>query len=928
MSEKKIGVAMSYMTMAINIIAGIIYVPLLLNTIGQKEYGLYQLIGGMTAYVALFDFGLSNTVTRFYVRYKASGDKIRLENMLAMSRMIFWVLTIICACIMVALYFNLQLIFPKLQADQLESGRIMFILLTISFCATIPTYVCTAVSNAEEKFFFLRGVSLASAVLQPICVILAVLEHPSAVSVTAVHTILNVILCIVKTLYVKFNLKTKFKFHGWDMQLLKSLFSFSIFVFINTIINEVNWQTGKTILGIMNGDTTLVTVLSIGLQLGNYYMMFSSSVNSVFYTEINRSVISDPTMKKTNAIFLKIGRIQAIIMGLILSGFIIFGREFVDIWAGAENEDAFYIALALMAVLFIPMTENSCISIMEAQNLHRWRSLTYLILSVVNVGVSIALVGPLGVYGVALGTVVSFFLGNNIIINIIYKVKAKINVEILFKFLFKFVVIIAILAVPSYFINRLIIANGYLILLAKILVYAMLYCILVWFAIMNKYEKGLVIGVFKRIFSKKHNKEKIADSKQQSIVNEIASKSEAAETVKHIEIHDKSKCCGCGACDNICPINCIAMIEDEEGFLYPVVDEDKCINCGLCKTVCMYCHDNPVNSEAEAYACFIKDNAIRLDSSSGGVFSALAMNIIEKGGVVYGAKFDKEEGAKHVRVESVDCLEELRGSKYVQSSTGNTFSQVKQDLSNDRYVLFTGTPCQINGLMNFLRGGDYAKLICVDLICHGVPSKAMLRKYIEYLEEKYKKTVKMLKFRSKINGWENFGMEVIFADDSRKYFGRSKDYYLKAFLGDILLRKSCLDCASNNFHNRADITIADYWGINRNYSDINDDKGVSAVLVRTEKGEQVFEEISSEMFVRKTSYQDVLINNKALETSKKQKGNRVKFVENMRVMDFDRLVKTSLRKPLRVRIRLFFGKIKGKIYSILKIRVRKSDKNR
>lgn len=926
-SEKKIGVSLSYLTMAVNIIAGIIYVPLLLSTIGQEEYGLYQLIGGMTAYVALFDFGLSNTVTRFYVRYKQKGDKIGLENMLAVSRAIFWALTALCICIMLALYFNLQAIFPRLQPEQLESGRIMFILLTISFCATIPTYVYTAVSNAEEKFFFLRGISFVSALLQPVCVILAVMEHPSAVSVTAVHTVLNVLLCIVKILYVKFNLKTKFKFHGWDSKLIKSLFSFSIFVFINTVINEVNWQVGKTILGIMNGDTALVTVLSIGLQLGSYYMMFSTSINSVFYTEINKSVISDPTMTKTNAIFLRVGRVQALIMGLILSGFIIFGQEFVDIWAGVENSDSFYIALALMVVLFVPMTENSCISILEAKNLHKWRSLTYLVLSVVNVGLSVALVGPLGAYGVAIGTIVSFFLGNNVIINIIYKKKADIKIEVLFKFLLKFVAIVAVLVIPCYFVNRLILADGYLVLFVKIIIYTALYCVLVWFAIMNKYEKGLVVSMIKRILPSKAGQPKQNVANDASASHDNASQpSLESDHKKCIEIVDKAKCCGCEACRNVCPANCITMEYDKEGFEYPVVDEDKCIGCGLCKKVCMYCKDNPVNTSVKAYACFNKNEQTRARSSSGGVFSALATYIIGRDGVVYGAVFDKEDGARHVRVDAVDDLEPLRGSKYVQSRIGDTLKQVKADLADGKEVLFTGTPCQINGLLNYLRGDDVSRLVCVDIICHGVPSREMLRSYIAYLEDKYKKKVKTIRFRDKSLGWDRFGMEILLEDDSKEYIGRDKDFYLKAFLGDILLRKSCLECISNDFHNRSDLTIADYWGIDRNNQDINDDKGISAVLVRTPKGEKVFECIAGDMYVRETDYNDVLAGNAALQSSKKQKGDRKKFVENMRVMDFDRLVKVSLRRPLRQRIRLFLGRIKGRIYKLFKIEKGKVNK--
>lgn len=562
-NERKAGVILSYLSMAISVITGIIYVPFLLRTIGQNEYGLYQLLGGFVSYAAIFDFGLSNTITRFYVRYKKLGEQEKLENMLSLSRIIFWILNLICLAVCIVIYFCLDKVYPKLDAAQIESGRKIFILLIISVCTTIPTYVYTAISNAEEKYIFLRGSSLLVAILQPVIVVLLVKRHPSAVSVVLIQTILNVVLSVTKILYVKLRLKTRFKLHNWDNLLLKEMLAFSFFVFLNTVIDQINWQLGKTVMGIAYGDTALVALLSIGLQLANYFMMFSSNVNSVFYAQINKSVMEDDSMEKTNAIFLKVGRVQAIILALVLSGFIVFGQEFVDIWAGVENHNAYFIALALMISLFIPMTQNCGILILQAKNLHKWRSVTYAIIAVINIAVSAALVMPFGEYGVAAGTILSFIIGNNIIINIVYKFKAKINVERLLKYLLKVVLIVGVLTTVAFFINRLIIADGYALLFVKILIYCVAYALVAWFLLMNKYEHELLLSLLRKIigiFRRKRKKVTV------SAVDETVTKEAVAEESQ----------------DNQLKVECDEnsdSIKDDEKVVLEETEEEKIDDC-------------------------------------------------------------------------------------------------------------------------------------------------------------------------------------------------------------------------------------------------------------------------------------------------------------------------------------------------------------
>lgn len=899
-NERKAGVILSYLTMAINVISGIIYVPFLLSTIGQEEYGLYQLLGGMAAYASIFDLGLSNTVTRFYIQYKQLGDRKQLENLLSISRMIFWGLNLICLGVFLVIYFNLQNVFPKLETSQLADGKIIFLLLIVSICSTIPTYVYQAVSTAEEKFVFIRGLTLLAAVMQPICVILLVLKHPSAITVTAVHTVLNVVLAIIRILYVKLRIRVKFKFHGWDKLLVKSLFSFSVFVFLNSIADQINWELGKTLVGILQGETAAVAVLSIGIQLAKYYMMFSSNVSSVFFPAVQKSVTADPSMSQTNALFIKVSRIQALILGLILSGFAVFGQEFIDIWSGPDNAGAYYIALGLMAVLFIPLSQNIGISVLQAQNNHRYRSVVYLALSALNLAISIPAIYRFGEYGAALGSTIAFFVGNDILMCIVYKVKGRLAIGGYFKFTVKFVLIVALLAVPSYFINKLILVDGYTLLIVKILVYCILYSFLIWFAIMNNYEKSLITSIFKKIkHMLRHDK---------SPLPAASSKNDEMLPCRNfdegfVKIVNKTQCCGCEACVNACPMNCIDMIEDEEGFRYPHVDSTKCVKCGACKHACPYSHSLERNSSAlSAYACYNTELNERLSSASGGIFLPLAKEIVSRGGVVYGAAFNPQQGAVCKRACAIVECSQFQGSKYIQSHNNECYSLVKSDLRAGLTVLYTGTPCQINGLNSYLHDTNTTNLYCVDIVCHGVPSNLIYIGYLDYLQKKFKKPVKYINFRDKSTGWASYSVKITFDDGDVTTIKASEDYFIKAFLSNALLRPSCLHCPANDNRNKADISIGDYWGCERNFADMNDHKGLSAVIVRTEKGSLLFDSIKPNLICRDASIEDIVMGNPNLVRSSAQTYNRRVFISDLRVRDFDVAVEVTTHIPFTKRV--------------------------
>ena len=327
-----------------------------------------------------------------------------------------------------------------------------------------------------------------------------------------------------------------------------------------------------------------------------------------------------------------------------------------------------------------------------------------------------------------------------------------------------------------------------------------------------------------------------------------------------IEIITKSDCCGCGACSQICPKHCIEMKADNEGFLYPTVDKNACINCGLCEKNCPILisrrNESKKTIRQDAYVAYHLDEAIRLKSSSGGVFTALAEDVIQHGGVVFGAAFDQEFLVHHIGVEDVNGLEKLRGSKYLQSRTEDTFREAKTALDQGRWVLYSGTGCQIAGLKAYLKQ-DYPNLITVDILCHGVPSPLLWKHYLLELEHTHGAKAQQITFRKKDPGWKRFSLSLFFSNNQVYMHTLKEDPYMQMFLKNICLRPSCYDCKFKTIHSQADITLGDCWGIEKYMPEIDDDKGISVIFVHTGNGSGAISRITSSVYIQKVDFQQV-----------------------------------------------------------------------
>lgn len=386
---------------------------------------------------------------------------------------------------------------------------------------------------------------------------------------------------------------------------------------------------------------------------------------------------------------------------------------------------------------------------------------------------------------------------------------------------------------------------------------------------------------------------------------------------------DEADCCGCEACVNICPKQAITMETNGKGFLYPVVDTGKCIHCNRCVSVCKFKSPKLDNTNIpEVYAAVNQDKTDLRNSASGGAFSALARYVLEHDGVVFGCAWDEKILPYHLGVNSMEDLEKLQGSKYVQSRIGNSYKDVKYELESGRMVLFSGTPCQCEGLRSYL-GKEYEKLICAELICHGVPSAEFWKSYLTLLERQLRGKILDIKFRDKKRGWGAL-LHIVYKDAKEnvkhKYLSTGESYYYYYYWGGELYRDSCYHCKYASLYRQSDYTIGDYWGIQKAHPALDASDGVSVLLVNTDKGKALLPDLQTYMKVIPST----------LEAATKENGQLV--AASSQHLSADRLWKLyeqggakALEEDYKVHYisNLLKGKIKRHVPLVIKERVKK-----
>lgn len=499
MNERKIGIVISYLNIILHAVIGFVYVPLLLHYIGKSEYGLYQLIGSFIAYFSIMDFGLTAAVVRFYAKYKAVNDKTGMENILAIAARGYSIIALVLFIASVICYINLDVIFAaSMNVAELATAKTLFLLLLFNIVITLTTMMFRAVINANEKFLFLKGTETLQMILQPILVVMVLQQYPSAVAVAAVQTVLNICLIIARCYYCFVKLKIKIKFHFLDKQLLSDIKKLALSVFIVVLIDQIFFKTNQIILGIVSGSAA-VAVYSISSLIYMNYMALSTAISGVYLPHLTEIVAKNEPVKKLSDLFIQVGRWQYYLLALVASGFIIFGKDFIDIWAGRDFEEAYWITLLIIIPFTIDLIQNIGLSIMQAQNRYDFRAKVYFVMGLFNLCLAIPLAKLYGGTGCAFATGLSMFLGNGLIMNWYYLKVTKLDIYRFWKEISKISLYVTCLTLVGYILYNKQNVNSIPEFIINIAIYTVIYSFVIYKFCMNSSEKEKVLHIFKKI---------------------------------------------------------------------------------------------------------------------------------------------------------------------------------------------------------------------------------------------------------------------------------------------------------------------------------------------------------------------------------------------------------------------------------------------
>lgn len=495
MNQLKAGAALNYVSICLNMVVGLIYTPYMLRMLGQSEYGLYSLAASIIAYLTVLDLGFGNAIIRYTAKFRAEGKQREQEEMFGM----FFILYIgIGAIAMIAgsvLSLNVENMFSRSMTDtEVSRTRIMLWLMTFNLAFTFPMSIWGSIMSAYERFVFQRIVSIVRSVLNPVVMILLLVVGYKAVAMVVVTTLFNVATLLVNWWYCKYRLTIKVRFAKFKCGFLKEVSIYSFWIFLNAIMDRIYWSTGQFVLGIYKGSVA-IAVYAVAIQLESMYMMFSTAISSVFLPKVTSMVTKGSSDEEISDLFIRTGRIQYIVMAYILSAFVVFGKQFIILWAGDDYADAYYLTLMFFVPLTVPLIQNLGILILQARNQMKFRSMLYIVIALCSLGLSIYLAQIYGGYGCAFATGMALLIGQGLIMNIYYQKKQRINIKVFWWEILKMSIVPAIfIVVGLYALNHFEPSNMTVLDFAKYLIlYTVLYIPLFLIFSINKEEKDLLL---------------------------------------------------------------------------------------------------------------------------------------------------------------------------------------------------------------------------------------------------------------------------------------------------------------------------------------------------------------------------------------------------------------------------------------------------
>lgn len=513
-NQLKIGSFLSYFQMLIGVVIGLLYTPIMLRLLGSSEYGLYNTVSSTISMLSLLSLGFNSGYIRYYTIYKQKKDYDSIWKLNGLFLCIFSIIGVIAFLCGTFLTMHLEYVFDRgLTSSEYKTAEILMMLLTINLSISFPMSVFSNIISANEKFVFLKLLSILKTVVSPLVTLPLLLMGHKSIAMVSVTIIIALITDVIFLVYVFKVLKHRFVFRGFEKEIFFSLLAYTSFIAINMVIDQINWNVDKILLGRFKG-TEAVAVYSVGYTLYQYYMMFSTSISSVFTPRIHKIVneTKDDLLlqkKLLTDLFVKVGRIQFILLGLVASGLVFFGKSFItNFWAGSEYENSYYVTLLLALPATIALIQNIGIEIQRAQNRHQFRSIVYFCMAIINIAISVVLCQKYGAIGSAIGTAISLLIANGLIINIYYHKRCNINIIEFWSSILRLcrgLVIPCILGIVIYQTVQL---NTLISFCLSILLYTLVYCISLWLGGMNQYEKDLLIRPIHRIMRKINDRKK------------------------------------------------------------------------------------------------------------------------------------------------------------------------------------------------------------------------------------------------------------------------------------------------------------------------------------------------------------------------------------------------------------------------------------
>ncbi len=502
-SQRKIGAILSYISIISSTLVQLLYTPLLISKLGQSEYGLYSLVNSIIGYLTVLDLGFGNAIIVYTAKYRAKGQFLEEKKLHGMFNLIFKIIGIIAAILSLILYFNVGTIFGKTMTRiELHKISIMMLILSFNLFITFSFAMYNSIITAYERFTFQKIVAIIHTLLKPLLMIPLLFLGYKSISLCIIITVTNIITVLSNYIYCKKILNISTRFMGFDKKLFSTIFGYSIWVFIGIIVNKINWSVDNFVLGAVSG-TIAVSVYSIAATLNQLFLNLSNAISGILLPKMSKLIAKNVSSEELTNEMIKVGRIQNYMIFLMGSGLVLFGKNFIIMWAGKNFTDSYYVALLLIIPVCFPLIQNLGLSIMQAMNKYRFKSLSTAAMSIVNVIISIYFAKKWGAIGAALGTCIALIVCNIIIINIYYYKVIKLDIIKFWKSIIgqvlPFSIPILIIVLIMHFTNLTGIVN-FIVYGGS---YTFMYCLIAYYLTMNDYEKNIVNSLLIKLHLKK-----------------------------------------------------------------------------------------------------------------------------------------------------------------------------------------------------------------------------------------------------------------------------------------------------------------------------------------------------------------------------------------------------------------------------------------